>query len=130
MLRAKEAVYGYACSMAAVDEAWKVRPESVEAGLTPTLTWSAPALGHADMYYVWVWKLDATAPPSNKILVALVATTKTSLALPAGILATGGQYVLSFDAYAVKPMAAQPTTVPFLTLPPAGAVVISSVMQP
>ena len=37
MLRAKEAVYGYSVSMAAVDEAWKVRASSVEEGLTPTM---------------------------------------------------------------------------------------------
>jgi hypothetical protein len=37
MLRAKEAVYGYAVSCAAADEAWKVRPSSVDEGLTPTM---------------------------------------------------------------------------------------------
>jgi len=37
MLRAKEAVYGYAVSMAVADEAWKVRASSIEEGLTPTM---------------------------------------------------------------------------------------------
>jgi hypothetical protein len=37
MLRAKEAVYGYSVSLAAVDEAWKVRASSVDEGLTPTM---------------------------------------------------------------------------------------------
>jgi len=37
MLRAKEAVYGYAVSVGAVDEAWKVRAASVDEGLTPTM---------------------------------------------------------------------------------------------
>jgi hypothetical protein len=37
MLRAKEAVYGYGVSCAAADEAWKVRPSSIEEGLTPTM---------------------------------------------------------------------------------------------
>jgi hypothetical protein len=37
MLRAKEAVYGYAVSLGAADEAWKVRPASIEEGLTPTM---------------------------------------------------------------------------------------------
>jgi hypothetical protein len=37
MLRAKEAVYGYAVAMAAADEAWKVRASSIEEGLTPTM---------------------------------------------------------------------------------------------
>lgn len=37
MLRAKEAVYGYAVSVGAADEAWKVRPSSIEEGLTPTM---------------------------------------------------------------------------------------------
>jgi hypothetical protein len=36
MLRAKEAVYGYAVSMGAADEAWKVRASSIEEGLLPT----------------------------------------------------------------------------------------------
>ena len=38
MLRAKEAVYGYSVSMAAADEAWKVRASSIDEGLTPTMT--------------------------------------------------------------------------------------------
>jgi len=38
MLRAKEAVYGYSVSAAAVDEAWKVKASSVDEGLTPTMT--------------------------------------------------------------------------------------------
>ena len=37
MLRAKEAVYGYSVSMAAADEAWKVRESSIEEGLAPTM---------------------------------------------------------------------------------------------
>jgi hypothetical protein len=37
MLRAKEAVYGYSVSMAAADEAWKVRASSIEEGLEPTM---------------------------------------------------------------------------------------------
>lgn len=37
MLRAKEAVYGYAVSLGAADEAWKVRPSSIEEGLVPTM---------------------------------------------------------------------------------------------
>jgi hypothetical protein len=38
MLRAKEAVYGYAVSCGAADEAWKVPASSVDEGLTPTMT--------------------------------------------------------------------------------------------
>jgi len=38
MLRAKEAVYGYAVSCGAADEAWKVRASSIDEGLTPTMT--------------------------------------------------------------------------------------------
>ena len=37
MLRAKEAVYGYCVSLAAADEAWKVRASSIEEGLEPTM---------------------------------------------------------------------------------------------
>jgi hypothetical protein len=37
LLRAKTAVYGYSVSVGAVDEAWKVRPEIVDEGLTPTM---------------------------------------------------------------------------------------------
>ena len=37
MLRAKESVYGYAVSMGAVNEAWKVRASAVDEGLTPTM---------------------------------------------------------------------------------------------
>ena len=37
MIRAKEAVYGYSVSVAAVDEGWKVQAASIEEGLTPTM---------------------------------------------------------------------------------------------
>jgi hypothetical protein len=37
MVRAKEAVYGYSVSLAAVDEAWKVTAAAVDEGLTPTM---------------------------------------------------------------------------------------------
>jgi hypothetical protein len=37
MVRAKGGVYGYAVSLAAVDEAWKVKQEVVDEGLTPTM---------------------------------------------------------------------------------------------
>ena len=37
MLRAKEAVYGYAASLGAADEAWKVRAAVIEEGLEPTM---------------------------------------------------------------------------------------------
>ena len=37
MLRAKDAVYGYAASLALVDEAWKVAATAVDEGLVPTM---------------------------------------------------------------------------------------------
>ena len=37
MLRAREAVYGYSVSLAAADEAWKVKASSIDEGLTPTM---------------------------------------------------------------------------------------------
>jgi hypothetical protein len=37
MLRARESVYGYSASAAAVDEAWAVSPGAVEDGLEPTM---------------------------------------------------------------------------------------------
>ena len=37
MIRAREAVYGYSVSVAAVDEAWKVASRQIEEGLTPTM---------------------------------------------------------------------------------------------
>ena len=37
MLRSRGAVYGYSVSMAAVDEAWKVKPEIVDEGVSPTM---------------------------------------------------------------------------------------------
>src|SRR5262245_47786932 len=37
MLRAKEAVYGYSASLAAADEAWKVKASSIEEGIVPTM---------------------------------------------------------------------------------------------
>ena len=37
MLRAKDSVYGYAASLAIVDEAWKVPPTAIDEGLAPTM---------------------------------------------------------------------------------------------
>ena len=37
MVRAKDAVYGYAVSLAAADEAWRVRASAIEEGLEPTM---------------------------------------------------------------------------------------------
>jgi hypothetical protein len=37
MVRAKDSVYGYSAGLAAVDEAWKVKPEAVDEGVTPTM---------------------------------------------------------------------------------------------
>jgi hypothetical protein len=37
MLRARTAVYGVSCNVAAVDEAWKVQSEVVDDGVTPTM---------------------------------------------------------------------------------------------
>jgi hypothetical protein len=37
MLRAKGSTYGYSVSVAAVDEAWKVKPEIVDEGVVPTM---------------------------------------------------------------------------------------------
>ena len=37
MLRAKESVYGYAASLAIVDEAWAVTPATIDEGLVPTM---------------------------------------------------------------------------------------------
>ena len=37
MLFAKESVYGFSVSLAAVDEAWKVAPEVIEEGVDPTM---------------------------------------------------------------------------------------------
>jgi len=37
LIRAKESVYGYSVSAAAVDEAWKVDASALEEGLTPTM---------------------------------------------------------------------------------------------
>jgi hypothetical protein len=63
-------------------------------GQTPKITWSAPALGHADMYRVVVSKVEE----GSRTRAGTVLTQGTEITLPPGILAPGSRYYLRITA--------------------------------
>jgi hypothetical protein len=64
-------------------------------GLVPTITWDPPSLGSPSAYRVAVWSARPcingysgwSCPPA-----ATIVTTETSVVMPPGVLAAGGQY--------------------------------------
>ena len=68
-------------------------------GLTPTITWTEPALGHAVFYRVDVSRLVINA--QNRTVsqrVASLITPNTSVDLPAGMLEAGVHYMIGIAA--------------------------------
>jgi hypothetical protein len=97
-------------------------------GLTPKLTWGAPATGKAAYYQLFLWKLSKSGTGSAVTLYAILQTSATSLTLPPGLLNTGDAYVFDLWAYSVQGFSAvQPLK---LKLPYGAADVMSGVMQP
>lgn len=74
--------------------------DQIGVGLTPTISWSAPAVGTATQYDVAVFRLtpDFGNGVTRKELIANFATKGTSLTLPSGILTAGEAYALRISA--------------------------------
>jgi hypothetical protein len=66
------------------------------AGLTPTISWSPPAVGAAARYRVMIRRLE---PMGTSRFVSSLNTAETSVALPEGILEAGGFYYIRVFAY-------------------------------
>jgi hypothetical protein len=68
-------------------------------GLTPVVTWTAPALGTPTRYQVRVYELIATATGgTSRVTVANLGTTQTQLRLPPNLLVAGKTYFLQLQA--------------------------------
>jgi len=68
-------------------------------GLTPTVTWSPPALGAPTGYFVTV--TEVTSDPSNQTVLNAVAEfllTSTTLHIPPSVLVSGHSYLLVISA--------------------------------
>jgi hypothetical protein len=68
-------------------------------GLTPTLSWSAPAIGTPTRYEVRLHRLEAPSGATISQPVATFRQTATSLTVPADVLQAGGTYYAEITAY-------------------------------
>jgi hypothetical protein len=97
-------------------------------GLTPKLAWSAPSVGKASYYQLYLWRLTKSGTRTAETLFATMQTSATSLTLPPGLLTTGDAYVFDLWAYTVQGYnVVQPLK---FRLPYGAADVMSGVMQP
>jgi hypothetical protein len=70
-------------------------------GLTPTLSWSAPAIGSASRYYVRVFQIeDVGGATEITAQVAFLETSETSVVVPPDVLEPGASYVFEIGARA------------------------------
>ncbi len=70
-------------------------------GLTPTLTWDAPATGTVSGYRVTVYQLSKSGNSSAYRNVIDLYTNENTLAVPDGILVSGQQYFFAVRAFSV-----------------------------
>jgi hypothetical protein len=68
-------------------------------GLTPLLSWSAPAVGKGTYYNVQIYQLSNSGGSTIPNYVAGFTTQQTSLRVPAGLLATGQAYIFEINSY-------------------------------
>ena len=67
-------------------------------GLTPTVTWNAPAMGTPTFYRVDIYELGAVAGVSQGTLRGSIVAAETSIVIPPHILAAGTSYILQIAA--------------------------------
>jgi hypothetical protein len=68
------------------------------ASLTPTLSWSAPAVGTPNAYLISVYKLVAAGNTTRRFQAGTIATTRTQVVVPPGIVSPQGLYVFRVSA--------------------------------
>ena len=96
--------------------------------LTPTLSWSPPALGTASSYAVWVIELSVTATKGTALSRTYLSSDLTSIKLPPGVLQSGKTYVFQISA-ATGPTTAQRSAPYRSSLPLGWADTLSALMQ-
>ncbi len=72
-------------------------------GLTPSISWAAPAIGIPTSYTVEIYRLSAATTVSASVRVASWSTSNTSIALPLGVLLAGNTYYARITANLVSP---------------------------
>jgi hypothetical protein len=70
-------------------------------GLTPTITWDAPAIGAPTCYSVRLRQVGVSGTTTTVRVVATFLTTATSLTLPGSLLSSGSSYLLEIEAQAI-----------------------------
>lgn len=75
-----------------------LRTSVMDAGLAPTLKWSAPALGTPDRYLVRIVRRNNADPRNLDQEVAVIETTGTQLVIPPEVLQTKVQTYLTIRA--------------------------------
>jgi hypothetical protein len=86
-------------------------------GLTPTITWDAPAIGAPTCYSVRLRQVGVNGATTTVPVVATFLTTATSLTLPGTLLSSGSSYLLDIEAQAIPDY--QGTNAPFVNGLPA-----------
>lgn len=69
---------------------------------TPLVSWSAPELGKASWYELWVHELFAEGQVTRRSFGPVFTTTSTSLRVPPGVLEAGRSYVFELKAVSVE----------------------------
>lgn len=86
-------------------------------GLTPTLSWTAPATGTPAGYIIFIFELKASGAATTETFVAQLTTSTSSVQLPTGIFKAGSTYDICVRA--ITSPSWDPTAAPFLHLEPA-----------
>ena len=68
-------------------------------GLTPTLTWTPPYVGTANLYAVYVYQLDSDGVDTFYGQIGRLQTQEMSIVIPDGMLQPGVPYVFMIRAY-------------------------------
>ena len=100
---------------------------NVAVGATPTLSWTAPALGSPTGYLVRCYELSAAGTDSQLSLVAQFRTPARTLTLPPNLLQTGHFYIFTISSisapganWSINPFQ---TALPYNTAPVMTAIV-------
>lgn len=97
-------------------------------GITPTVSWSAPAIGTASRYYVRVMRVVPGTIPTRTVAL-VIETSATSVQIPPGIIMSGESYTFDVSARAAPgvDLAATPGR---LSLPNAYSRIASAIATP
>jgi hypothetical protein len=103
--------------------------DQTSVGTTPTLSWTAPAVGQATGYTVEIYRLFTDGSFSQQELAGELYTTSISIQLPPGLLTAGNNYFFCLSA--IDEPGVDYTTAPFRHSFPRGvAQSLSGVIAP